>query len=289
ELAKSWKSSPDGKTITFSLRPNIKFTDGATLSADDVVFTFQIINDPQVSAPVSDQFKIEGRRVEVREIDLFNVSFTFPIAYADAIRLFDGIPILPRHKLETIYHQGKFTEAWSLSTPPDQIVGLGPFKLKSFTAGQRVVLVRNENYWKTDSAGRRLPYLDEIVFTIDPDRNTQLLRFQKGETDLLSPLNAEDVATLSPLVVQGKIDIANLGASLIREVLWFNMNDGKQGIEPIKMRWFKEVKFRQAISHAIDRNAIVKLAFSGKAVPQWGFLSEGNKFWYDANVKKYPY
>ncbi len=294
DLAESWKTSPDGKTLTFNLRRDVRFSDGAAFTADDVLFTFQVVSDPKVATSASDLFNIEGRPVMARKLDSHTVAFTFPVPYAPAVRLFDGIPILPRHMLEQAYREGKFDHAWTLSTPPDRIAGLGPFKLKAYVPGQRVVLVRNDNYWKTDASGKRLPYFDEIVFNIDPDRNTQLLKFQQGETDLLSPVNAEDAAALASLEREGKIKLFNLGPSLIREIFWFNLNSAKSAtgqpyVDPLKLGWFKEVKFRQAISHAIDRNAIVNLAFSGKAAPQWGFLSAGDKLWFNAAVRKYPH
>ncbi len=294
ELAHSWKTSPDGKTLTFYLRREVKFSDGAPFTADDVIFTFQVICDSKINSPFTDLFNIEGRRVKAEKLDPYTVRFTFPISYASAVRLFDGLPVLPRHILEPAYREGKFEQAWTLAAPPERIAGLGPFKLKAYLPGQRAVLVRNEHYWRTDAAGKRLPYLDEIVFNIDPDRNLQLLKFQQGETDLLSPVNAEDVASLAGLERQGRIKLYNLGPSLIREILWFNLNDGKQGngqpyLDPVKLGWFKEVKFRQAISHAIDRAAIVNLVFAGKADSQWAFLSAGDKLWFNPGVKKYPY
>lgn len=294
ELAQSWKLSSDGKTLTFNLRREVKFSDGAAFTADDVLFTFQIANDPKILSSASDLFNIEGQPVSARKLDNYTVAFTFPVAYAGAVRLFDGIPILPRHALESAYRQGKFDQTMTLSTPPGQIIGLGPYKLKSHLTGQRTVLTRNEHYWKTDASGRRLPYLDEIVFNIDPDRNTQLLKFQQGETDVLSPVAAEDLGALASMEQQGKAKIFNLGPSLIREILWFNLNsakgaNGQPYVDPVKLAWFKEVKFRQALSHAIDRQAIVNLAFAGKAVPQWGFLSAGDKLWVNAAVKTYPY
>ena len=73
ELAQSWKASADGRTLTFKLRPNVKFTDGATLSADDVLFTFQLINDAKLNTAVSDQFNLAGQRVQARKDDLFTV------------------------------------------------------------------------------------------------------------------------------------------------------------------------------------------------------------------------
>jgi peptide/nickel transport system substrate-binding protein len=293
ELARSWKVSPDGKTITFALRRDLKFSDGRAFTADDVFFTFQVINDPKIASSVADQFNFDGARVQAQKQDDFTVAFTFPAPVAGAIRFFDGIPMLPRHILEPIYREGKFDQAWTLSTPPERIAGLGPFKLKSYVAGQRVVLGRNEHYWETDVAGRRLPYLDELIFTLDPDRNTQLLKFQNGETDLLGPVNAEDAPALAALERQGRLKVFNLGPGMIREIFWFNLNDGKSQagqplVDPIKLRWFREVKFRQAVSHAIDRDAIVKLAFAGKASPQWAFLSAGDKLWFNPAVRKYP-
>ena len=295
ELASAWQASPDGKTLTFTLRRDVTFSDGKPFTADDVLFTFQLVNDPKIASSAADSFSFDGQHVAVEKVDDHTVRFTFPNAYAAAERLFDGVPILPKHQLEAAYREGKFADAWNLATPPEQIVGVGPFKLKSYEAGQRVTLARNENYWKKDESGKALPYLDELVFSLDADRNTQLLKFQNGETDLFSPVNADDLKTLADLEAQGKIKIHDLGPSLIREIFWFNLNDGKDAKtgqplgDPIKRAWFANQKFRQAISHAMDRDALVNLAFAGKAAPQWSFLSAGNKFWFQADVAKYPF
>lgn len=293
-LARAWKLSRDGKVLTFNLRQGVRFSDGRPFTAEDVIFTFQVLNDPQIASPLADLFNLEGQRVQAQKLDDATVAFNFPAPYAGAVRLFDGVPILPKHILEQPYRAGRFAQIWTLNTPPEQIVGLGPFKLRAFVPGQRVVLARNENYWKTDAAGQPLPYLDELIFSLDPDHNTQLLKFQKGETDLLSPVSADDLATLNALEKQGQAKLYDLGPSLIREVLWFNLNDGKQAngqplVDPVKLRWFKDAQFRRAISHAIDRQALVNLVFAGKASPQYAFLSAGDKLFYNANVRKYPY
>jgi peptide/nickel transport system substrate-binding protein len=292
ELASSWQSSPDGRVLTFALRPGVKFSDGHVFTADDVLFTFQLINDPKITTTVSDQFGFEGRRVAVEKIDDHTVRFTFPAPYAAAERLFDGIPMLPRHALEQAYREGRFEQVWSPAAAPEQIIGLGPFRLKEYKAGERIVLARNEHYWKTE-AGRHLPLVDELVFEIVPDRNAQLLRFQNGESDLLSPVSAEDLATLAPLAQQGRISITDAGPGMIRELFWFNLNNGRDKatgrplVDPVKLAWFQQTRFRQAVSHAIDRDAIVRLAFAGRAEPQWGFLSSGDKLWYQ-ETRKYP-
>lgn len=295
ELAESWQASADGKSLTCDLRRNVNFSDGQPFTADDVVFTFEILGDKNLASAAADPFDFDGQRMTVEKLDSHKVRFNFPAPRAAAERMLDGVPILPKHVLESTFRGGKFAEAWTLATPPEQIVGLGPFKLKEYVAGQRVVLTRNQHYWKKDSTGRQLPYLDELVFSLDPDRNTQLLKFQQGETDLLSPVSAGDVAALAPLEQQGKIKITDLGPSLIREIFWFNLNDGKQPkgnkplVDPVKLAWFRDLRFRQAVSHAIDRNAIANLVFSGKASAQWSFLSPGDKLWFNDAVKKYPY
>jgi len=295
ELAQSWKISEDGQVLTFNLRAGVKFSDGHPFTADDVLFTFEVLSDPEVNSAVSDVFRLGGKKVTAGKINDYTVRFAFPSVYAAAERLFDAAPILPKHVLEQPYRDGKFQQAWNLSTRPGEIPALGPFKLKTYIPGQRTILTRNANYWKADPTGKKLPYLDEIVFDIDPDKNTRLLKFQKGQTDLLSPVGVEDLNSLSELENDGKIRVVSLGPSLIREIFWFNLNERinpntqKPVVDPVKLRWFKEERFRQAISHAIDRDAIVRLVFFGRASPLWSFASPGNKAWFNADVKKYPY
>jgi peptide/nickel transport system substrate-binding protein len=295
ELAQSWKTSPDGRKVTFSLRQGLKFSDGHAATADDVVFTFQLITDPRAETAQRDQFTIGGQRVQVAKIDASTVAFTFPAPQASILRLFDGVPIVPKHVLEPAYRAGRIKQTFILSTTPDQIVGLGPFRVKSVLAGQRVTLQRNDYFWKTASNGEKLPFLDELVISIDPNRSNVLLKFQNGETDLLSPMSADDAGALAQLERQGRIKVHDLGPSFIREVLWFNLNDGKQSpsgrspVDAVKLGWFKELKFRQAISHAIDRQAIVNLVFAGRATPQFAFLSAGDRVWFNPNVPRYPH
>lgn len=287
ELATSWQSSPDGRTLTFRLRRDVKFSDGHPFTAADVLFTFQVINDPKITAPVSSSFSFNGQRTMVEKVDDETVRFTFPAPVAAAERLFDGVPMLPQHALEAAYREGRIEQAMSLAAAPEQVIGLGPFRLKSYQAGQQVVLARNEHYWKKDANGRKLPLADELIFEIVPDRAAQMLKFQNGESDLFSPVNAEDLATLRPLEQQGKVRVHDLGPGLIREVFWFNQNDaknagtGKPLVDPVKLGWFRQTRFRQAVSHAIDRDAIVRLAFAGQAESQWGFLSAGDKLWFE--------
>src|SRR6266498_5736629 len=197
ELAQSWRISEDGQALTFHLRAGVKFSDGHPFTADDVLFTFEVLTDPEINSPVSDLFRFSEKKITAAKINDYTVRFAFPSVYAAAERLFDATPILPKHVLEQPYRDGKFQQAWNLSTHPGEIPVLGPFKLKACIPGQRTILTRNANYWKVDPTGNKLPYLDEIVFDIDPDKNTRLLKFQKGQTDLLSAVSVEDLNSLS--------------------------------------------------------------------------------------------
>jgi peptide/nickel transport system substrate-binding protein len=113
---------------------------------------------------------VGGKPIELRKVDSETVAFELTQPYAAAERLFDGFAILPRHLLERPYQEGRLSQVWGLGTPPDQIAGLGPFRLKEYVPGQRLVLERNPRYWKVDAKGHRLPYLDELTFLSWPAR-----------------------------------------------------------------------------------------------------------------------
>src|SRR5260370_42617684 len=85
----------------------------------------------------------------------------------------------------------------AISPRVNQWAGLGPFRVKEAVAGQRLILERNPYYWKTDTKGHRLPYLDELVFLFVPSSDAQVLRFQSGEADVISGLGAENFSVLS--------------------------------------------------------------------------------------------
>ncbi len=174
-LAKSWKISPDGLQYTLTLRKGLRFSDGQPLDADDVLFTFHVYLDESVHAPQRDLLIVGGKPITVRKMDAWTVVFQLAKTYGVGERLFDGMAILPRHLLEKTYQDGKLGQFWTLSTPPNQWAGLGPFRLKEYVPGQRLVLERNPYYWKSNAKGNRLPYLDELVFLFVSSADAQVL------------------------------------------------------------------------------------------------------------------
>ncbi len=282
-LARSFKVSRDGLQYTLKLRQGLRFSDGHPLDADDVLFSFRLYLDENVHAPQRDLLIVGGKPIAVRKLDSHTLLFRLPSPYGVGERLFDGIAILPRHLLEKPYQEGKLGQIWNLMTPASEWAGLGPFRLKQYVPGQRLVLERNPYYWKADTAGNRLPYLDELVFLFVPSADAQVLRFQSGETDIISRLGAENYSVLSR--ESRGYTMMDAGASLEYNFLFFNLNDlgGKASPETIrKQKWFREVKFRQAVSAAVDREAIVRLVYQGRGAPLWGPVTPGNRRWVNA-------
>lgn len=284
-LAKSWKVSADGLQYTLALRKGLRFSDGQPLDADDVLFTFRVYLDETVHATQRDQLIVGGKPIAVRKVDAQTVVFQLAKTYGAGERLFDGLGILPRHLLEKPYAEGKLAQTWALATPANQWAGLGPFRLKEYVAGQKLVLERNPYYWKQDSKRNRLPYLDELVFLFVPNADAQVLRFQSGETDVISRLGAESFSVLNRQL--SGYTMADAGPGLEYNFLFFNLNETGEKISPEmarKMKWFREVKFRQAISAAIDRDAIVRLVYQGRGAALWGPVTPGNHRWGNSTI-----
>jgi len=284
-LAKSWKVSSDGLDYTLKLRQGLRFSDGEPLDAEDVVFTLRVYLDEGVHAPQRDLLIVGGKPITVRKVDAQTLVFHFAKPYSVGDRVFDGFAILPRHLLEKSYQDGKLGQMGSLFAPANQWAGLGPFRLKEYVAGERLILERNPYYWKTDTQGHRLPYLNELVFLFVPSADAQVLRFQSGETDVISRLGSENYSVLARQ--QHGYAMADAGPGLEYNFLFFNLNDvgGKTAPDLAgKQKWFRELKFRQAVSAAVDREAIVRLVYQGRGAALWGPVTPGNGRWVDPAI-----
>jgi peptide/nickel transport system substrate-binding protein len=286
-LAESWAVSPDGRVYTLKLRRGVRFSDGQPFTADDVVFSFHVYLDPKINSPQRDLLIVGGKPIEVEKIDADTVRFTLAEPYGAAERLFDSLAMLPEHLLGAAYREGKFDQVWPLTVAPAQFAGLGPFRLKEYVPGVRIVLERNPYYWKEDRVGTQLPYLDRVVFLFVDSEDAQVIRFQSGDTDVLSRFDAEDYRVLQQTAAARHYQLYDLGPGLEFNFLFFNLNDlSSKGLPAIaaKQAWFGDVRFRQAVSAAIDREAIVRLAYNGRATPIWGPVTPGDKLWTDDKI-----
>jgi peptide/nickel transport system substrate-binding protein len=290
-LAKEWTVSPDGRRFTLRLRKGVRFSDGRPFDADDVVFSFQVYLDEKLRSPQRDPLIVGGKPLAVRKVDSHTVAFETAAPYAPAERIFDGIAMLPRHLLEKPYREGRLAQVWGVNAPPAAIAGLGPFRLKEYVAGQRLVLERNPHYWKTDRAGTRLPYLDALVFIPVSGEDAQAIRFRAGDTDLVGRVGARNFAALEKASQGRGYKMYDLGPSLEYNFIYFNLNDLAGRNLPrtgARQAWFRDQRFRQAVSAAIDREGIVKLVYGGRGEPLWGHVPSGNRNWVHQGLPRPP-
>ena len=286
-LAERWATSPDGLTYTFALRPNVRFSDGVPFTSADVVFSARALYDPVVNSPLAVASRIDGQPLAFEAVDPLTVRMTLPAPFAPGLRLLENLPILPRHRLESALNEGRFADAWRVGTPLTEVAGLGPFVLAEHTSGQRLVFKRNPHYWKRDAQGVPLPYLDTLTIAVIPDQNTESLRLEAGEIDLMSnaDIRPEDYSSFKRAADAGRLKLLDVGVGLDPNLLWFNLSPTLRADAP----WLRERAFRAAVSHAINRQAIVDTVYLGAAVPVYGPVSPGNRVWYSADAPTQPY
>ncbi len=282
DLALSWEHSQDGKIWTFHLRKGVRWSDGKPFSADDVVFTFrEVYFNPKIPTPIRDTLLVEGKPFRVEKIDDYTVRFILPKTFAPFLRTLT-VPILPKHKLEKFVKEGNFLSAWNVDTPPKEIVGTGPYRLKEYVKGERVVWTANPYYYEKDPKGNRLPYIKTKVGLIVPDPDTALMKFTVGEIHLLG-IGAKELLTLFVKAKEKPISVYDLGATPSLTFLVFNQNLHAD-IPKYKLKWFRNPKFRWAISYAVDRVGIVNLVYSGLAKPLYAPVTPANKWIYDPKL-----
>jgi peptide/nickel transport system substrate-binding protein len=286
-LATSWSISPDGRKYTLQLRRGLRFSDGAPFTAEDVVFSFQLYLDQSLHSPQRDLLVLDDKPIVAKAIDAYTVEFELAKPYGPRERIFDGLAMMPRHLLERPYREGKFLQMWGTNAQPGEMAGLGPFRLKEYVPGQRMALERNANYWKVDASGTRLPYLEDLTFLFVPTEDAQVIKFQSAETQVLERASADNFNLLQKDAEAKGQCLYDLGPGLEFLFLVFNMNS----LDPArfadiasKQAWFRDLRFRQAVSLAMDRKGMARLVYDGRATPIWGNVTPGNKLWLNASL-----
>jgi peptide/nickel transport system substrate-binding protein len=280
-LAESWEISDDKKRIVFTLRQGLKWSDGAPLTSEDIVFTYNdIFFNEAIPTDYRDILKIgeQGLLPGVRKIDDRRVEFTVPEPFAPFLRYAGGIAVLPAHALResvrTKDAQGnpKFLSMWGTNTNPQEIVGSGPYRLDSYITGQQVLLKRNPYYWKQDAQGNPQPYIERFIWAIVESTDTELLQFRSGSLDTID-ISPEYFSLLKQQEKQGRYTVYIGGPTMTTTFLTFNLNQARNSknqplIDPIKSRWFNTLAFRQAIAHAINRPKMINNVYRGLGEPQ---------------------
>jgi peptide/nickel transport system substrate-binding protein len=177
-LATAW-DSPDGKVWAFALRSDVTFSNGQPFTADDVIYTFERLQDPNVGSPLA---KTLANIAVVKAVDPSHVEFT----------LKDPNPEFPSDVSD--YHAAIVSK--SVLDPAKTWVGTGPFVLQSYAAEDRAILKKNPSYWMKDDQGRGLPYLDQIELIFSPDLAGQINALQGGQVQFVGGLSSELVDTV---------------------------------------------------------------------------------------------
>ena len=288
QLAERWTVDSTGRVYTFTLRPGLRFNDGSPLRASDVVFTWtKLAFDTAVQCAMRDILRTDGKLPEVRALDSLTVEFRLPGIFGPFIAAAGGLPILSEARLSGKTGFG-FNSVYGIDTPPDSLVGAGPFKLARYEAGSRGVFVRNPYWFRKDAAGNALPYLDTVLMTIVQDQKAEVLKFKAGEIDQMD-LTPQDFPVLKPLEAEGGFTIRKLGPTLNSSFICFNQNpgkskDGKPYLDPTKLSWFTDVHFRRAVSWAIDRKAIRDIVWNGLGADPNGPQSPSTGYWWNAKL-----
>ncbi len=304
ELAEKWEFQQGGKQLIFTMRPDLKWSDGQPLTVDDVLFTYQdILFNEKIPSGSRDVLRIGKSQTlpKVEKLDDRRISFLMSEPFAPALRTLGGIGILPKHIFEpTIKEESnpndkdkklKFLETWTLSTPVTQLVGSGPYLIQEYRPSERLVYKPNPYYWRKGQ-----PYIEKLVLQILESPDTALLRFRSGDLDMYR-LRGEDYQLLKKFEQRDRYKIYNAGPSTGQAFMMFNLNKGRNPktntafVDPIKSKWFNDVNFRRAVAYGINREAIKDNLFRGLAQPQNSPISIASPYFLspEKGLKVYDY
>ncbi len=262
-LAAQWTVSKDALTYTFKLKKGVTWHDGTPFTAADVIYTADVF-----MRQLNPRFRLVLQLMQsIRALDSHTVEFRLNFPYQPFLQLFDvnSFPVVPKHQFEGV----------DLSRPPTfKPIGTGAYKFKEWQRGLFIQLERNPNY---HVAG--LPAVDNVYFHVIPDAASRVAAFESGRIDVLPGGLVEffDVGRLAKLP----------GVAVTTK--------GWEKLAPLAMLWInhrvpllQDVRVRQALMHAIDRDALAKVAWQGFASPATGPLSHLTAF-YTPKVTSYPH
>ena len=279
-LAKAYTISPDGKTITVTLRQGLRWSDGQPITMRDVLFTWNTILAQGLGNPSSrDVLLIDGKFPKVWAKDAHTVMFQTPRPFAPFVRLL-GSAIAPAHVFEPLLKKEgmagfkkSFNVVWNSQQAvehPEQLVSGGMWVLHEYIPGEKIIFRPNPHFWMINQQGQRLPYIKQLVYRIVKDQNSQALQFEQGRLDDYA-IAGKDLTHVRQLK-RPEFTIFNLGPNTGTTFLVFNLSkrlqpNGKPVIDPLVSSWFYQKAFRQAVDWAVDREALVRNVLKGVGAP----------------------
>lgn len=282
-LCKDWWISEDGCTLSFVIREGLQWSDGQPFTIEDVRWTFEeIYLVAEMTLFGNSNFMSSAGDLPLVEVEGNTISFTWSEPNALAPRTIGLTPILPKHCLEKNVTEGTFSTAWNTGEF-EKVVVMGPFVVGKYYQGDMIVLERNPYYWRFDSSGFRLPYLDKIFITVSTNMEQILIRFEAGELDLINPTADQFPRILSMAEEKGWKAVTGQPRPL-SEFLMFNFN----APDPVKREWFRNEHFKKAIAYAMDRKSVLDTVYCGLGVILHGPVSSSS-IYYDPQVEEFNY
>lgn len=262
-LATSWEISPDGKTYVFNLRQGVKFSDGTPFTADAVRFSLERWRQKPEHSSITASKALE--RIEVVNAHTIRLHFNicyYPIldelTYPRPVRIMSPSALIPAGD-----SGGKYVKP----------IGTGPWMVESYTKDQQAVLVRNPNYW-----GEK-PKLNKIVLKVIPDPQSRMLALQSGEVDLAGGrMSSIPIESVPSITKDSKLQLQRTEGTT-SYFLIFNYNN----------ELFNDVRVRQAINYAINKQSMVDNLFGGVGKPAQGLFQFTVPYVTERNNQGYPY
>ncbi len=259
DLAKSWKITNGGKTITFYLRKHVHWQNGDKFTAKDVLFTYRLMINPKTPTPYAAEY-LKVYKAKAIGKYIFRVKYKKP--YAPALSSW-GLSILPEKLIK-----GKNLLTTKLRSHP---IGTGPYEFDKWIHGYEIVLKANPHYFMG------APHIKRLIYKIVPDPSSMFLMLKSNGISYmgLSPIQFKYESGGKKFNSKFK---KYIHPSLSFTFLGYNL------LDPL----FKSIKVRQALSYAVNKKEIIKGALLGLGVHCYGPFMPGTYF-YDKNVKRYGY
>lgn len=306
-LAKSWEWSEDGHELTMHLIEGAKWSDGEPFNADDVIFTWEdLISDPQVirlGGNKDDAFNTDGQPTTLEKVDDFTIKFTFAaVKPVEKYYLMneENFNISPAHVLKPLhpkYNTDMDYKEYADALPPDKLpaVTMGPWVPYEYKTDELLIMRRNPYFWTVDEEGNQLPYIDEAVYKKGPTgagRTECTIAGGCDHTNVENP-SSEYLTSLQSAAEPDAQFAMNWGPEDLGFNIQLNQSETlglKDDRDKAVRALFREDKFRQAVSHALDRDGIAQSLVRGPLLRGFpGGLYPGSPEFDPASVVYYGY
>ena len=271
--AESIERSADGLVFDVVLRQDMRWSDGSPITLADYLIAYELESNPETGGNLFAQWYVDGKPIIVEATGPWSLRISLPGPDREALGRLSLTP-LPDRIFGDAFRSGgaeAVNALWGVESDPRALLFSGAYRLASYVTGERLVFERNPHFgeWNVDAIGRPLPYLDGITYSV-MSADTALNLFLAGSLDEYSPRTLDEVGVVQAAVTRGELD------AVVREAVFpttgytfiaFNWNLAS---DPAKERLFRDARFRRAMGHLMDREAVIDLAYSGSGFPLYG-------------------